>query len=83
MNKPYIPENMNTVIKNTYRSTKPLSERYSVFEDMKTGDTVVVDNYIGIEVQRTSKDQLAQLEYIVTDLQKATEKLIKKMGEEK
>ena len=77
MNKPFIPENMNTVIKNTYRSMKPLAERYSVFEDMKTGDIVVFDNFIGREVQRMSKYQLAQPEYVVTDLQKVTEKLIK------
>ena len=81
MSNPYIPENMNTVIKNTYRSMKPLPERYSVFEDVETGDTVVIDNFIGLEVQRISKDQLAQPEYVVTDLQKATEKLIKAMGE--
>ena len=81
MNKPFIPENMNTVIKNTYRSIKPLPERYSVFEDVETGDTVVIDNFIGIEVQRMSKDQLAQLGQMVTNLQKVTEKLIKAMGE--
>ena len=81
MNKPLIPENMNTVIKNTYRSMKPLAERYSVFEDMKTGDTVVFDNFIGREVQRKNKDQLAQLGNMVTNLQKVTEKLIKAMGE--
>lgn len=83
MNKPYIPENMNTVIKNTYRSMKPLPERYSVFEDIKTGDIVVFDNFIGREVQRKSKNHLAQLEHMVTNLQKITEKLINAMGESK
>ena len=83
MSKQFIPENMNTVIKNTYRSMKPLKERYSVFEDMKTGDTVIIDNFIGREVHRESKNQLAQLEQMVTSLQKITEKLINAMGESK